>query len=137
VSEHERPTDGARATRQGEAVARAMEDATGFLTAQEVYDRLRAGGTRIGLATVYRHLQRLADRGVLDALTDADGRVAYRRCSTHVHHHHLVCRHCGTTVEVHAPSVESWSARIAHESGFSDVTHTLEIFGTCRNCRER
>ena len=112
-----------------------MRDATGFLTAQEVYDRLRASGTRIGLATVYRHLQRLADQGALDALTDTDGRVAYRRCSTHGHHHHLVCRRCGTTVEVNAPSVESWSAKVAQESGFTDVTHTLEIFGVCRDCR--
>ncbi len=135
MSENVRMSDGGRATRQGEAVEQAMRDAAGFLTAQEVYDRLRASGTRIGLATVYRHLQRLADQGALDALTDADGRVAYRRCSTHGHHHHLVCRRCGTTVEVNAPSVESWSARVAHESGFTDVTHTLEIFGVCRACR--
>ena len=132
--DREMAPDAGRSTRQGEAVARAMRDASGFLTAQDVYARLREQGTRIGLATVYRHLQRLAEQGALDVLNDADGRVAYRRCSTNGHHHHLVCRQCGTTVEVNEPSVEKWSERIAAQSGFTDVTHTLEIFGTCRNC---
>jgi len=128
-------TETGRATRQGEAVERAMRDAPGFLTAQDVYAQLRAGGTRIGLATVYRHLQRLADQGRLDVLTDHDGRVAYRRCTMTGHHHHLVCRSCGTTVEVDAPEVEGWAEHVARRSGFTDVTHTLEIFGVCRSCR--
>ncbi len=112
-----------------------MEAASGFRTAQDVYAQLRADGTRIGLATVYRHLQRLADRGVLDILNDSDGRVAYRLCSSTAHHHHLVCRTCGTTVEVNEPGVEAWAASIARQSGFTDVTHTLEVFGTCKQCR--
>ncbi|MGC1208829.1 MAG: transcriptional repressor, partial [Ornithinimicrobium sp.] len=47
------------------------------------------------------------------------------------HHHHLVCRVCGRTVEIEGPAVETWAERVAAEHAFVDVAHTLEIFGTC------
>ena len=49
-------------------------------------------------------------------------------------HHHLVCRACGRTVEVEGPAVEKWADRIAAENGFVEVSHTVEIFGTCQDC---
>ena len=51
------------------------------------------------------------------------------------HHHHLVCRDCGRTVEISVPaSFESWSARVGADEGFTDLSHTVEIFGTCPTC---
>ncbi len=88
----------------------------------------------MGLATVYRTLQLLAEAGVVDSLRSEDGELTYRRCSSH-HHHHLVCRACGATVEVEGPAVERWTTRVAEEHGFVDVSHTLEVFGTCGPCR--
>ena len=67
------------------------------------------------------------------AVVSDDGETLYRQCSTG-HHHHLVCRACGRTVEVAGPTVERWADSIAAEHGFVDVAHTLEIFGTCGNC---
>ncbi len=125
-----------RSTRQGLLVEEAVRGADGFRTAQDVYASLVADGARIGLTTVYRHLQRLADQGVLDVLTAADGQIAYRSCHSDGHHHHLVCRQCGMTLEIHEPSVEQWADRTAELAGFTDVTHTVEIFGTCATCRQ-
>ena len=90
-------------------------------------------GDPVGLSTVYRAVQSLADDGELDSLRTDTGEALYRRCSPQ-HHHHLVCRGCGLTVEVEGPAVERWADRIAGEHGFADVSHTLEIFGTCA-CR--
>jgi Fur family ferric uptake transcriptional regulator len=59
--------------------------------------------------------------------------VVYRRCTSGAHHHHLVCRECGRTVEVEGPAVERWADAVAAQHGFRDVSHTLEIFGTCRD----
>ena len=67
-------------------------------------------------------------------LRTEDGEAIYRRCSD-THHHHLVCRACGATVEVEGPAVERWTDAIAAEHGFADVSHTLEIFGTCPRLR--
>jgi Fur family ferric uptake transcriptional regulator len=122
-----------RSTRQRAAVAALLDDVDDFRSAQEIYEELRRRGERIGLTTVYRSLQILADAHEVDVLRMADGESAYRRCSTG-HHHHLVCRGCGRTVEVEGPAVERWADKVAAEHGFTDVSHTLEIFGQCKDC---
>jgi Fur family ferric uptake transcriptional regulator len=91
----------------------------------------------VGLATVYRTLQVLAGSGEVDVLRTADGEAVYRRCRSDEHHHHLVCRQCGRTVEVEGPAVEAWALSVAGEHGFTDVSHTLEVFGTCGVCSPR
>ncbi|MDC5697888.1 transcriptional repressor [Intrasporangium calvum] len=122
-----------RPTRQQAAVAELLERCNDFTSAQTVHARLREAGEGVGLATVYRALQAMVEAGTVDVLRTDEGEAVYRACSTH-HHHHLVCRACGRTVEVEGPAVEAWTDRIAAEHGFSDVTHTLEIFGTCGDC---
>ena len=124
---------GVRSTRQKAAIRAALEEATDFITAQELHERLRHQGDQVGLATVYRSLQALSDAGELDQLRTTDGDTAYRRCSSG-HHHHLVCRSCGRTVEVEGPAVEHWADRVALAHGFTHVSHTLEIFGVCQEC---
>ncbi len=121
-----------RSTRQRRAVAAQLEASDDFRSAQEIHEALRRDGEAVGLATVYRALQAMADSGEVDVLTHSDEAV-YRRCSE-THHHHLVCRECGHTVEVEGPAVERWTSAIAAEHGYADVSHTLEIFGTCPAC---
>ncbi len=125
-----------RQTRQRTAVLALLEELDGFRTAQDLHALLRERGDAVGLATVYRALQALVDDGQVDVLRGADGEAAYRRCSP-VHHHHLVCRSCGRTVEVADPPVERWASRIAAEHGFADVQHQVEVFGTCGDCTAR
>jgi Fur family ferric uptake transcriptional regulator len=125
--------EGPRPTRQRRAVAAALAEFDDFRSAQEVHEALRAGGDNVGLSTVYRALQAMADAGELDVLRSEGGEAVYRRCSDS-HHHHLVCRICGATVEVEGPAVEKWTRSVAAAHGYADVSHTLEIFGTCGNC---
>jgi Fur family ferric uptake transcriptional regulator len=122
-----------RSTRQRTAVNEILGELAEFRTAQQLHDQLRQQGNSVGLTTVYRTLQALADAGDVDMIRTADGEAAYRRCSTG-HHHHLVCRTCGRTVEVSGPAVERWANAVAAEHSFRDVSHDLEIFGTCSNC---
>jgi Fur family ferric uptake transcriptional regulator len=125
---------GTRSTRQRAAVSSVLDEQDEFRTAQEIHAALRQAGEAVGLTTVYRTLQALADSEEVDVLRNADGENAYRRCSKG-HHHHLVCRECGRTVEVEGPAVERWADKVAAEHGYTDVSHTLEIFGTCSDCR--
>lgn len=124
---------GLRATRQRAAVTQLLNDTGDFRSAQEIYEQLRRNGEGIGLTTVYRTLQTLADAGEIDVLRIGSGEAVYRRCSAH-HHHHLVCRHCGRALEVEGPAVEQWAEKVAVEHGFNDVSHTVEIFGSCPSC---
>ena len=89
------------------------------------------GGRRRGSAE-----QGLAQAAEVDVLRSADGEAVYRRCTSGEHHHHLVCRTCGRTVEVAGPAVERWAEKVAAEHGFAEVSHTLEVFGTCAACAE-
>jgi Fur family ferric uptake transcriptional regulator len=122
-----------RRTRQRAAVDEILSHLEEFRTAQQIHDVLRRQGDSVGLTTVYRTLQAMVDSGELDALRTNEGETAYRRCSNG-HHHHLVCRRCGRTVEVSGPAVERWASAVADEHGFREVSHDLEIFGTCSSC---
>ncbi len=123
----------ARQTRQRTAVKAALDGRDDFMSAQQLHDLLRHQGASVGLTTVYRSLQGLAEAGEVDLLVTDDGETVYRRCSPE-HHHHLVCRSCGRTVEITGPAVESWADAVAREHGFTEISHTLEVFGLCADC---
>jgi Fur family ferric uptake transcriptional regulator len=127
---------GQRATRQRAAITAMLDELDEFRSVQDIHDELRRAGEGIGLTTVYRTVQSLWGAGELDSLRTDSGEAVYRRCSTH-HHHHLVCRHCGHAVEVEGPAVERWAEGVAHEHGFSELSHTVEIFGSCAECAGR
>ena len=124
------------ATRQGEAISEVLSEVSEFRTAQDIHAELRRRGHRVGLTTVYRHLNLLADRGLVDLLRTPSGEAIFRRCAAPSHHHHLICRSCGKTVEFAGPEVERRAEEVARANGFHDVSHTIEIFGTCRDCAE-
>lgn len=123
-----------RLTRQRVAVAALLAQTEGFCTAQQVHDLLKQRGQSIGLATVYRQLQSLAESGEVDAVRQPEGEVAYRQCEQTSHHHHLICRNCGTAAEISASVVESWAERVAAEHGFTDAGHEVELYGLCDRC---
>jgi Fur family transcriptional regulator, ferric uptake regulator len=123
-----------RTTRQAGAVREALAAQDCFVSAQDLHAELRRRGDGIGLTTVYRHLQSLADAEAVDVLRTPDGESTYRLCGSGHHHHHLVCRSCGRTVELEAGAVERWAAQVAEREGFVDIDHTVEVFGTCAAC---
>lgn len=123
-----------RNTRQRVEVLALLEGTDEFRSAQQLHSELRARGAKVGLTTVYRTLQLLAGAGEVDQMRLTEGEALYRRCRRGDHHHHLVCRCCGRTVELEGPNVEQWAERQAAEHGFTEVTHTLEIIGTCAAC---
>ena len=129
-------TQQARNTRQRVALEDALRSAGGFRTAQELHDEMRTAGSRVGLTTIYRNLQSLAAQGRIDVLRNAEGEAIYRLCATDAHHHHLVCRLCGASVEIASDEVERWATRTARAHGFTSVTHSAELYGVCSNCDE-
>lgn len=124
-----------RNTWQREAVREALGSGGGFVSAQTLHSDLRSGGSSIGLATVYRALADLAVEGEADSLQSDQGAAPYRACTPGQHHHHLICRHCGRTVEIEADepvnaSVADKCARTAghmrrHRSHLLTLTLTL------------
>ncbi len=123
-----------RMTRQRAAVTELLERTDDFRSAQQLHEALREAGDAVGLATVYRTLQALVEAGEVDMLRADDGETLYRRCESVKHHHHLVCRECGTTVEISGGGVEEWAEEMAAAHGFTSLEHTLDLFGLCAEC---
>lgn len=122
-----------RNTNQRAEILQALTGTDEFISAQELHATLRAQGSGIGLATVYRAVQDLAGSGDLDTVRKGT-EVLYRQCADSQHHHHLVCRICGSTEEVEAPGVERWARAVAEEHGFTELNHEIELFGVCPRC---
>ena len=123
-----------RNTWQREAVREALDATEGFISAQALHSTLHASGSPIGLATVYRALGDLATSGDADSLQSPEGESLYRACTTTGHHHHLICRSCGRTVELEAAAVERWAGQVAAAHGFVEPEHVVDIFGLCAVC---
>ncbi|HPU13365.1 MAG TPA: transcriptional repressor [Aeromicrobium sp.] len=124
---------GRRKSRPRQLVREHLDTVEAFCSAQQIHDQLRDQGDKVGLATIYRNLQAMADAGEVDVVRNGDGEMLYRKCGE-VHHHHLVCRNCGLAVEIAGPAVERWATKAASDNGFIEVTHTIELFGLCASC---
>lgn len=127
-----------RSTRQQGAILEALYGADEFKSAQEIYALLAKKKLKVGLATVYRTLQKMAEKQDIDAIKSIDGETLYRHCGQNDgHHHHLICSKCGLTITVEGPAIENWTDKVAKENGFSEVSHKVDIFGVCKNCKKK
>ncbi len=124
---------GQRSTRQRDAIVEALRRAEGFRTAQELHDELKVEHP-VGLTTVYRNLQALVASGDVDTLRKPDGETIFRLCDREDHHHHIVCRSCGLSIEIENLDFERWIAATARAHGFSEVSHVATVYGLCEEC---
>ena len=102
-------------------------------TAQGIFESMRSRGESIGLATVYRTLALLSERGVVDALMHRPGEICYRLCGGG-HHHHLTCSECHSVVELGECDLEAWLERLGGAHGFTVTSHAVEVTGICAAC---
>ena len=131
------PKLGDRSTRQRTAVVELMQELDNFASAKEIHHQLTAREEKVGLTTVYRTLQSLADIAAVDVLHMASGETLYRACQTERHHHHLVCTECGRTEEIDGGPVEEWAKQVAADYGFALSSHDAEVFGMCPKCQAK
>ena len=131
-------TSSHRMTKQRQAVIEELERANDrFRSAQQIFEDLQKSGERVGLATVYRNLQSLAESRQVSVMRSEDGESLYQACMTKEHHHHLVCRDCGLTEEINADQVEAWVAQVAQTHRFTGIEHNVELFGLCPACTKK
>jgi len=106
------------------------------LTAQEIFDRLRASGRRVGIASVYRVLDLLTSEGLLQRIDLGSGISRYEpaRSGGH-HHHHLVCDSCGKVEAFEDHALETAIHRLEKASGYEVAGHDVVLHGACGDCR--
>ncbi len=122
-----------RNTWQKTAVLEQLSNTAEFVSAQELHQKISQSGKKLGLTTVYRALTEMVEQGTADSLSISDGEMRYRIC-TPEHHHHLICRVCGKTVEFDMPGFEELALEVAKANGFTELSHEIELFGVCKDC---
>lgn len=136
LAQRNTPKLGQRNTKQREAVVNTLKNLNAFASAKTIHETLTESGHTVGLTTVYRTLQALAEIGAVDEITMAGGQTLYRHCLSDEHHHHLVCTRCGRTEEIDGGPVETWARTVAKEHGYTVHSHDAEVYGYCPSCQE-
>lgn len=125
-------------TQQREAVAHVLFSSDGHLSVEEIEERLRRGGERIGKATIYRTLDLLVRSRLAEEHDFGEGFKRYEhRLSRQPEHEHLICLECGAVTEFKSEKVREIQQRVAREYGFRPARHRLDIYGLCRECNAR
>ena len=105
------------------------------LSGQELHARLREGPQAMGLATVYRHLRQLQQRGLIRCRHLPSGEALFAPVERD--EHHLTCVDCGSTQRLEHCPMHDVHLPAGQSEGFQLLFHTLEFFGVCRNCQQR
>ena len=125
---------GYRITEPRKAVIRAVLEDAGYSSPAEVHTRARKHCPSIGLVTVYRTLELLAEMGHVRRIHTDEGCHGYA-AARHGHRHHLVCRRCGATIEFDGCDLGAFLCRVSHETGYKIDGHLLELSGLCADCQ--
>ena len=119
-------------TRNREAILEVIRESPGPVSAAEVWDRLRARGSRIGIATVYRILKGETEAGTLEHSEFPGGQSRYETAGRD-HHHHFLCTNCDRAFEV-SGCVDGIQAIVPPR--FALAGHAIMLFGECLDCQE-
>ncbi|MEH6725727.1 MAG: Fur family transcriptional regulator [Hyphomicrobiales bacterium] len=129
--EHELRAEGVRITRQRVAILSALANSGDHPSAEEILERSRIQDSSVSLATVYRTLSILVDRGTV-LRNEFDGTGARFELANKPHHDHLIDVDTGDVIEFTSPRIEELQAEIARELGYDIVDHRLELYGKAR-----
>lgn len=104
--------------------------------ADEIEAGLKARGSRVSRASIYRTLPLLVGSGLLREVDLQEKHSHYEHVFGHKHHDHLICTECGRAIEFVSDEIEELQSRICETYGFDSTSHKLVIIGACRKCRE-
>ncbi|MFW6126245.1 MAG: Fur family transcriptional regulator [Chloroflexota bacterium] len=126
---------GYRLTPQRMIVLEAMDAADHHISAEEIYSKAHARYPYMNVSTVYRTLELLKELGLVVETDLGSGRLVYHAAGKS-HHHHLVCRKCGTVEDIDETAFERLRKDLKEQYGFDAVFEHMAVFGTCRRCSE-
>lgn len=133
--------NGLKVTTQRVAILEVLQQRPGkHLTAEEIYECVKARYPEIGLATVYRTIQMLSELHLIDKLNLDEGYARYEIGSFEEednlhHHHHLICLKCGQVLAFEDDLLETLENRIQELMNFKVINHEVKMVGYCKNCQ--
>lgn len=125
---------GYRLTAPRRAIIATLREAGRFCTATQLHERITARD--VGLASVYRTLELLAEVGLAERRAEVGGEASFLYCSPR-HHHHVICTDCGTVREIDAAFCpdEAVTRAVEAATDFQIARHTMDFHGLCADCQ--
>jgi Fur family ferric uptake transcriptional regulator len=124
-------------TKQRETILKTFLSIEKHISAEELYRVVIKKDPQIGIATVYRTMNLLKECGLAQELHFGDGQTRYEHMMDHIHHDHLICRECGKIMEFTNSMIEKLQDKISREKKFEVLSHKLELYGLCKDCRKK
>lgn len=121
-----------RLTTQRQIILEELGKVTSHPTANEVYDMVRKRLPRIGLGTVYRNLELMAETGIILKLEV--GGTQKRFDATIAPHYHIRCLSCGKVDDIELPVMSGINKTAADMSHYQVLGHHIEFSGICSEC---
>ena len=128
---------GLKYTEQREIVLDILINAEDHLSAEDVYNQIKTkySDSNIGIATVYRALGFLEEVNLITSIAFGTEGKKYES-NAKSHHDHLICTSCGKIVEFLDDEIEKRQDRIAKKNTFKITSHSMQLYGTCKDCQE-
>ena len=123
---------GLKMTGQRRVIARVLSEADDHPDVEELYRRALVLDSRISVATVYRTVRLLEEKGILERRDFGGGRARYEATEHGRHHYHLIDVDNGKVIEFEDPEHEAFMMKVAERLGFEFVSMRLELFGKKR-----
>jgi Fur family transcriptional regulator, ferric uptake regulator len=104
------------------------------LSPQELYQSLLKEQKKIGLTSIYRSLDLFESMGMVFKIINGSS-VKYKLCEIDEHHHHIICKACGSVVELDFCDISDWSKKVSESTGYQVIDHQLSFYGFCKACK--
>jgi len=124
-----------KATPKRLAILEIMETLERFISADELWAKLKDRFGRIGLPTVYRNLEELCQAGVLMQIQQPDRKLYYYLCSNREHHHHFICTECHRVEDLHYCGSDAIEGEVRQRLKGRVTSHLLQVYGLCEACK--
>lgn len=127
-------TLGLKATPGRLALLQTLAESSIYLSAEEVWSKLKERPRGAGLPTVYRNLEELAEAGILSKVLHPDRKLYYYLCQNRMHHHHFVCLSCHRVEDIEVCALDTISLEIGKTIRGKILSHTFQVEGLCEKC---
>ncbi|MBT3362692.1 MAG: transcriptional repressor [Chloroflexi bacterium] len=127
---------GYRLTPQRNAILSAVTASHDHLTPTAIHEKVRREHKNIGLVTVYRTIELLAELGLICEVHSGGNCHSYLLRRPDQHHHHLICSGCGTVADFTSCDLSDMEQKVSRQTGFDINSHLLEFMGLCRSCQK-
>lgn len=123
-----------KATPKRLAILDILSRETIYLSPEEIWTRLKERFSAVGLPTVYRNLEELANGGIIFKVIHPDRKLYYFYCNNRKHHHHFVCTGCKRVDDLACCAFQEIEREVSEDLNGTVLSHIMQVFGTCRQC---